>query len=114
MKVSIGFDHGALNLRSPVIEILNELQHQVTDHGTDSPDSVDYPDYARLVAEDLNPGGECVLVNWRGETGLPLSGEEATDCFLETLEQKSHVSATVNEKHDGYVLQVYRAEKPLY
>mgnify|MGYP000462919562 CR=1 FL=1 len=56
MKVSIGFDHGALNLRSPVIEILNELQHQVTDHGTDSPDSVDYPDYARLVAEDVSSG----------------------------------------------------------
>ena len=56
MKVSIGFDHGALGLRAPVIEKLSELQHEVADHGTDSPESVDYPDYARLVAEDVASG----------------------------------------------------------
>lgn len=56
MKVSIGFDHGALNLREPVIDKLNELHHEVNDHGTKSAESVDYPDFARLVAEDVASG----------------------------------------------------------
>ena len=56
MKVSIGFDHGALTLREAVLETLNKEGHEVTDHGTDSTESVDYPDYALLVAEDVAEG----------------------------------------------------------
>ncbi len=56
MKVSIGFDHGALELRAPVLEALAAGGHTVIDHGTDSPDSVDYPDYARLVCDDVLDG----------------------------------------------------------
>ena len=56
MKISIGFDHGALQLRAPILEALNEGGHTITDHGTDSKDSVDYPDYAKLVADDVVSG----------------------------------------------------------
>jgi len=56
MKISIGFDHGALQLRAPVLETLQELGHEIVDHGTDSPERVDYPDYARRVAEDVATG----------------------------------------------------------
>ena len=62
MKGSIGFDHGALALRETVINSLNQAGHQVLDHGTDSTASVDYPDYARLVAEDV--------ANGRAEAGI--------------------------------------------
>ena len=53
MNISIGFDHGALQLRTPVIETLKQGGHTVIDHGTDSGQSVDYPDYAKLVADDV-------------------------------------------------------------
>ena len=56
MKVSIGFDHGALSLRAPVLDSLKVNGHVVIDHGTDSPDSVDYPDYAHLVTNDVTSG----------------------------------------------------------
>ncbi|MGC9449848.1 MAG: ribose 5-phosphate isomerase B [Oceanipulchritudo sp.] len=56
MKVSIGFDHGAIGLREAVLRSLEEAGHEVTDHGTDSSESVDYPDYARDVTADIVEG----------------------------------------------------------
>jgi len=56
MKISIGFDHGALPLRAPLLQHLREGGHQLVDHGTDSAESVDYPDFARLVADDVAAG----------------------------------------------------------
>ncbi|HSH10044.1 MAG TPA: ribose 5-phosphate isomerase B [Oceanipulchritudo sp.] len=56
MKISIGFDHGALSLRAPVIEKLAAMGHEVIDHGTDSTESVDYPDLAKLVTADVIEG----------------------------------------------------------
>lgn len=53
MIISIGFDHGAIPLREGLLASLREDGHELIDHGTDSSDSVDYPDYARLVCEDV-------------------------------------------------------------
>lgn len=69
---------------------------------------------ARLAAGSLKPSGECVLVDWRGETGLPLSGAEASACFVEALGVQGRFMQVINEKHDGYVLEIYKAAKPLY
>jgi SAM-dependent methyltransferase len=43
------------------------------------------PDLARLVARveaSLEPGGDCLLVHWLGETDYPLSGDAAAEGFL--------------------------------
>jgi ribose 5-phosphate isomerase B len=56
MKISIGFDHGALPLRQPLLDHLKEHGHQVIDHGTDSSASVYYPDFAREVCSDVTGG----------------------------------------------------------
>jgi RpiB/LacA/LacB family sugar-phosphate isomerase len=56
MKISIGFDHGAISLRDPLLQHLKERGHELVDHGTDSIESVDYPDYANLVSDDVANG----------------------------------------------------------
>lgn len=56
MNVSIGFDHGAITLRQPVLKAVTQAGHTAIDHGTATVDSVDYPDYARLVADDILSG----------------------------------------------------------
>lgn len=53
MKISIAFDHGGAALRAGVVEFLLEKCWGVIDHGTFSEASVDYPDFARLVATDI-------------------------------------------------------------
>ena len=53
MKVSIGSDHGGYELKLEVIEHLKKRGFEVTDVGTDSPASCDYPIYAKKVTEDI-------------------------------------------------------------
>ncbi|MGK7390062.1 MAG: ribose 5-phosphate isomerase B [Candidatus Cyclobacteriaceae bacterium M2_1C_046] len=54
MKISIGADHAGFEYKQQLINKLKEDGHNVTDHGTDSPESVDYPDFAHPVADDVS------------------------------------------------------------
>ena len=56
MKISIGADHAAFELKAALIEVLNAAGHEVIDHGTHTLDSVDYPDFAKPVCEDVEAG----------------------------------------------------------
>ena len=58
MKISIACDHGAYELKERLKAHLTRQGHEVTDCGTNSPDSCDYPDYARPAAQ-LVAGGAC-------------------------------------------------------
>lgn len=56
MKLAIGGDHAGFPLKGPVIELLRAWGHEVTDHGTHSPEPVDFPDIARKVTDQLRNG----------------------------------------------------------
>ena len=58
MKIAIGCDHGALELKNALIPHLEKLGHEVKDFGTYSPDSCDYPDFAAPAAKAV-ASGEC-------------------------------------------------------
>ncbi len=49
----MGADHAGFALKEKVKEELKRLGHRVYDFGTDSADSVDYPDYALKVAKSV-------------------------------------------------------------
>lgn len=53
MIISMGSDHGGLELRKALKEKLIQEGYTVIDHGTDTNESVDYPDYAAMVAKDI-------------------------------------------------------------
>jgi ribose 5-phosphate isomerase B len=59
--VAIGADHGGFQLKETLKAFLSENGYSVLDCGTNSTDSVDYPDYARAVAEQVKGGSA-----WRG------------------------------------------------
>ncbi len=56
MKISIGCDHSALELKDAIITHLENLGHIVLDKGTYTKDSCDYTDYGYLVAKDIKDG----------------------------------------------------------
>ncbi len=56
MKIAISSDHGGNNLRREIMELLDELQISYEDFGPQTTDSVDYPDYAKPVAEAVAKG----------------------------------------------------------
>ncbi len=56
MKIAIGCDHGGIVLKDAVLEVLNEKGIEFEDLGCYTTDSVDYPDYALKVAEEVSQG----------------------------------------------------------
>jgi len=53
MKIALGADHGGFNHKEAIKVHLIERGFEVKDFGTYSEDSVDYNDYAKLVAESV-------------------------------------------------------------
>ena len=67
MKITIGSDHGAVELKEEVKMVLHEFEDvRVTDVGTFSTESVDYPDIAEKVCADV--------VSGKADRGIVLCG----------------------------------------
>lgn len=56
MKLGIGCDHAALDLKLEMKEYLEGLGHQVVDYGTHSKESCNYPDYGKAVGKAVALG----------------------------------------------------------
>ena len=56
MTIAIGNDHAGTEYKKTIQHRLEELGHKVINHGTDSSDSVDYPDFVHPVAEMVAKG----------------------------------------------------------
>ena len=56
MKLAIASDHGGFHLKNALLKFLRSRHVDVTDLGTVSEDSVDYPDYAARVARQVSEG----------------------------------------------------------
>ena len=56
MKIAIGCDHAAYEMKAHVVEMLKGKNIEVLDFGTNGPDSVDYPDFAAKVSESILSG----------------------------------------------------------
>jgi ribose 5-phosphate isomerase B len=53
MKISIGNDHAGPDYKKAIVKFLEENRHTVLNHGTDTFNSVDYPDFGHSVAYDV-------------------------------------------------------------
>lgn len=51
MKIAIGSDHAGFLLKEAMINQLNKAGYNILDVGTDSEQAVDYPDFAKKVAD---------------------------------------------------------------
>lgn len=56
MIITIGADHAGADLKDRLAELIQHYGHQLIDRGTNSSDSVDYPDFAAAVAGDVATG----------------------------------------------------------
>lgn len=56
MKIAIASDHAGFEYKTKLAAHLRTLGYDVTDLGTDSPDSVDYPVFAHKVCEKVQAG----------------------------------------------------------
>lgn len=49
MKIGIGNDHAAVEMKQQIVEYLKDLGHEVVNFGTDTNASCDYPEYGEKV-----------------------------------------------------------------
>ncbi len=66
MRIVVGADHRGYELKDEIAAALQQAGHEVLDLGTNSADSVDYPDYARAIGGALTDG--------RAERGVLVCG----------------------------------------
>lgn len=66
MKISLGADHAGFELKEKIKQLLLREGLDVSDQGTLSSESVDYPDFARKVGEDV--------ANHRADLGILVCG----------------------------------------
>ncbi|MBL4633284.1 MAG: ribose 5-phosphate isomerase B [Kofleriaceae bacterium] len=89
MRWLAGSDHAGLALKCELIALLREWGDTVEDLGTDSSESVDYPDYGRAVAERVVAEGALGLLVCGTGNGIAMSANKvaqaraalATDAF---------------------------------
>ena len=73
MKVAIGSDHRGIEFRKAVEGELKRLGLDVLDMGTDTTESVDYPDYAKKVTNAVTTG--------EAERGIAICGTGLGVCM---------------------------------
>lgn len=56
MKIAVASDHRGVHVKTRILSTVAKLGHEPHDGGTDSPASVDYPDYAFEVAKWVGEG----------------------------------------------------------
>ena len=58
LKIVIGCDHAAIEMKKAVIELLEKMNYDVTDVGAHTAEACDYPDIAHALCEKIM-SGEC-------------------------------------------------------
>ena len=66
MKISIGNDHAGTDYKFAIVKLLESKGIEVSNHGTDRHESVDYPDFVHPVANDV--------INRNSDLGILICG----------------------------------------
>ncbi|MBE6701829.1 MAG: ribose 5-phosphate isomerase B [Ruminococcaceae bacterium] len=72
MKIAIGNDHIAVDMKKHIVEYLEKKGYTLVNFGTDTTERVDYPLYGKAVAEAV-ASGECELGILICGTGIGIS-----------------------------------------
>ena len=90
MKITIGCDHAGVEYKSKIVDFLEKEGHQVLDVGTHGKESVDYPDYAHMVAEEVLAGADFGVLICGSGNGVSMAankhkGIRAALCWSEEI-----------------------------
>ena len=73
MKIAVGFDHGGFPLKQTILESVRAAGHEPIDMGTDSAESVDFPDFTEKVGRAIQNG--------EAERGIVVCGSGVGACI---------------------------------
>ncbi|GAA4068230.1 ribose 5-phosphate isomerase B [Flavobacterium cheonanense] len=106
MKISIGNDHAGPDYKKAIVHYLISKGHEILNHGTDTFDSVDYPDFGHPVATDVESGKAdlgiviCGSGNGIAMTANKHQGIRAALCWTK------EISALARQHNDANVVSI--------
>ena len=106
MKVAIASDHAGFEEKERLKPLLSELGIQFEDLGTGSPESVDYPDFARKVGEEVAQGNveQGILVCGSG-TGMAIAANKVPGVRA-AVAWSDEIARLAREHNDANVLSI--------
>ena len=113
MKIAIASDHAGFEEKERLKPLLNELGIEFEDLGTVSTESVDYPDYARKVAEEVAQGkvDQGLLVCGSG-TGMAIAANKVPGVRA-AVAWSEEIARLAREHNDANVLALGARTTPV-
>lgn len=106
MKIAIGNDHAGPDYKHLIVAYLKSEGHEVLNFGTDTPDSVDYPDFGHQVATAVQNGeAERGIVICGSGNGIAMSANKhqkvrAALCWMK------EIAILAREHNDANVISI--------
>lgn len=104
IKIAIGSDHAGFELKQIIVEHLSSKNVDFVDFGTNSLDSVDYPDFAKRVADEVSNKDLVmgILVCGSGQ-GMAMTANRYKDVRA-AICHNSDVAKVTREHNDANIL----------
>jgi ribose 5-phosphate isomerase B len=99
MRLAIGSDHRGYHLKEQILAILQSKGHEVQDVGASGTESVDYPDFAALVAKLVSQGAveRGILICGSG-IGMAITANKF--CGVRAAPCNDEVTAEISRRHN--------------
>jgi ribose 5-phosphate isomerase B len=99
MRIAIGSDHRGYHLKEKLTSILQTKGHSVEDVGTSATESVDYPDFAALVARKVSDKSveRGILICGTG-IGMAITANKFPD--VRAANVSDEVTAEISRRHN--------------
>ena len=106
MKIAIGNDHAGTDYKNTIVAHLQAQGHQVTNFGTNTNDSVDYPDFVHPVAEAVsNEEVDCGILICGSGNGVSMTANKHQKVRAALCWTKE-ITALAREHNDANILSI--------
>jgi ribose 5-phosphate isomerase B len=106
MKISIGNDHAGPDYKKAILQYLKEKGHTVYNHGTDTFESVDYPDFGHPVAYDVeSKKADFGIVICGSGNGIAMTVNKHQD-IRAALCWKKEIAALARQHNDANIISI--------
>ena len=106
MKISIGNDHAGPDYKKAIVQYLEEKGHTIFNHGTDTFDSVHYPDFRQPIAYDLeSKKAEWGIVSGGSGNGIAMTANKHQDSSAALCWTKE-IAALARQHNDANIISI--------
>ena len=108
MKIGIGNDHAALEMKNQVMEYLEEKGYEVINYGTNTPESCNYPEFGEKVGRAVVSGEvDCGILICGTGVGISLAANKVKG--VRAVVCSEPYSAKLSKQHNNTKILAFGA-----